>query len=118
MTIDVYDRLRRLLGEEGVERDPRGLPRAVPESDDALVLVCEAAQEEGWRFRLEGRGSWIAPDAPADFALSTQGLKRVVAVHPADLVATVQAGTTLDQLRAELSKHGLWLALDPPGRPD
>ena len=38
--------------------------------------------------------------------------------EPADLVATVQAGVTLDALRAELDQHQLWLALDPPGRPD
>lgn len=118
MSEAVFGRLTALLGPEGVERDPRGLPRAVPESDDALVLVCQAAQQEGWRFRLEGNGSWLAPDAPADFALSTRGLRRLVRVSPEDLVATVQAGMPLDMLRAELQAHRLWLALDPPGRPD
>jgi len=114
----VFRRLAHLLGPEGVERDPRGLPRAVPESDDALALVCQAAQDEGWRFRLEGNGSWLPPDAPADLALSTRGLSRLVSVSAADLVATVQAGMPLDALRAELEKHQLWLGLDPPGRPD
>ena len=55
----VFERLAHLLGPEGVERDPKGLPRAVPESDDALALVCQAAQDEGWRFRLEGNASWL-----------------------------------------------------------
>ncbi len=114
----IFERLVHLLGPEGVERDPKGLPRAVPESDDALALVCQAAQDEGWRFRLEGNASWLPPDAPADFALSTRGLDRIVSLSPADLVATVQSGVTLDALRAELEKHQLWLALDPPGRPD
>jgi FAD/FMN-containing dehydrogenase len=114
----IFERLRRLLGAEGVERDPRGLPRAVPESDDALALVCQAAESEGWRFRLEGRGSWLPPDAPADFALSTQGINRVVRVSAPDLVATVQAGATLEAVRAQLDPIGLWLAIDPPGRPD
>jgi FAD/FMN-containing dehydrogenase len=118
MSEAIFDRLRTLLGPEGVERDPRGLPRAVPESDDALALVCQAAQQEGWRFRLEGRGSWLPPDAPADLALSTRGINRVIRVSPDDLVATVEAGLTLDVLRAELQAHRLWLALDPPGRPD
>ena len=59
----VFERLKNLLGPEGVERDPRGVPRAVPESDDALALVCQAAQDERWKFRLEGRGSWIPADA-------------------------------------------------------
>lgn len=114
----VFDRLRRLLGPEGVERDPRGLPRAVPESDDALALVCQAAQDEGWRVRLEGQGSWLPPDAPADLALSTCGLDRIVRVSPADLVCTVEAGVTVEALRAALAAKGLWLALDPPGRSD
>jgi FAD/FMN-containing dehydrogenase len=118
MSEAVFDRLRTLLGPEGVERDARGLPRAVPESDDALALVCQAAQQEGWLFRLEGRGSWLAADAPADFALTTRGIARLVRVSPDDLIATVQAGMQLDRLRAALLADRLWLALDPPGRPD
>lgn len=114
----VFERLKNLLGPEGVERDPRGVPRAVPESDDALALVCQAAQDERWKFRLEGRGSWIPADGPADFALTTRGMARIVRVSSADLVATVQAGATLEAIRAELLPHRLWLALDPPGRPD
>ena len=54
MSQPVLERPRRLLGAEGVERDPRGLPRAVPESDDAIALVCQAAQEAGWKLRIEG----------------------------------------------------------------
>ncbi len=118
MTDAVWQRLSRLLGPEGVERDPRGLPRAVPESDDALALVCQAARDEGWRVRLEGRGSWLPPDAPADLALSTRGLTRIVQVSPEDLVCRVEAGVPLDVLRAGLAARGLWLALDPPGRSD
>jgi FAD/FMN-containing dehydrogenase len=118
MSDAVFQRLARLLGPEGVERDPRGLPRAVPESDDALALVCQTAQDEGWRFRLEGNGSWLQADTPADLALSTRGLAQLTTVSPADLVVTVQAGMTMEALRAELDKHQLWLALDPPGRPD
>jgi FAD/FMN-containing dehydrogenase len=118
MTDAVFQRLQHLLGPGGLERDPHGLPRAVPESDDALAMVCQAAQDEGWRFRLEGRGSWLATDAPADFALSTRGLNQLVSVSAADLMATVQAGVTLEALAAGLEPQRLWLALDPPGRPD
>ncbi len=114
----VLERLRRLLGAEGVEQDLHGVPRAVPESDDALALVCQAAGEEGWKVRIEGRGSWVPLDGPADLAVSTRGLTRIVSVSPSDLVATVEAGVPLDALRAELERHRLWLALDPPGRPD
>ncbi|MGH7702466.1 MAG: FAD-binding oxidoreductase [Gemmatimonadales bacterium] len=113
-----YTTLQTLLGPGSVERDPRGLARAVPEDEAALALVCRTAHEEGWKIRLEGRATWLPADAPADLALSTRGLDGVVSVSPADLVATVRAGTPLEALRRQLADHGMWLALDPPGRPD
>jgi glycolate oxidase FAD binding subunit len=50
--------------------------------------------------------------------VSTRALDQVVSVSPADLVATVQAGAPLEALRRRLADEGMWLALDPPGRPD
>lgn len=118
MSGTIVAQLRELLGTAGVDRDPRGLPRAVPGSAEAVALVLAAARREGWRVRLEGRGSWLVPDAPADLVLSTRGLVGPPAVHPADLVATVPAGLPFATLQAELARHGTWLALDPPGHPD
>jgi FAD/FMN-containing dehydrogenase len=115
---EILTRLRALLGAGGVERDAKGLPRAVPESDDALAMVCALATEEGWKLRVEGAGSWLPPDAPADLSLSTRALNRVQSVSPADLVATVDAGMPFDALQANLADSGMWLALDPPGRPE
>jgi FAD/FMN-containing dehydrogenase len=114
----VHGRLRALLGTSGVERDPAGLPRAIPETADALSLVCRLAHEEGWKIRIEGQGTWLSADAPADLAVSTRALDQVLSVSPADLVATVQAGTPLEALRRRLADEGMWLALDPPGRPE
>jgi glycolate oxidase FAD binding subunit len=114
----IFTRLRALLGTTGVQRDPHGVPRATPDTPDALSLVCRLAHEEGWKIRVEGRGTWLAPDAPADLVVSTSGLEQVVSVSPADLVATVQAGTPLEALRRRLADFGMWLALDPPGRPE
>jgi FAD/FMN-containing dehydrogenase len=107
-----------LLGSSGVERDPAGLPRAIPDTADALSLVCRLAHEEGWKIRIEGQGTWLPADAPADLAVSSRALDQVVSVSPADLVATVQAGTPLETLRRRLADEGMWLALDPPGRPE
>jgi len=114
----IATRLRALLGTAGVERDADGLPRATPDSPDALSLVCRLAHEEGWKIRSEGQGTWLPSDAPADLAVSTRGLDQVITVSPADLVATVQAGAPLDGLRRRLADEGMWLAIDPPGRPD
>jgi glycolate dehydrogenase FAD-binding subunit len=115
---DVIARLRALLGTSGVERDPDGLPRATPDSAEAVAQVCRLAHEEHWKIRLEGHGTWLAADAPADLALSTRGLDQVIDVSPADLVATVQAGAPLETVRRRLADDGMWLALDPPGRPE
>jgi len=118
MSNAVFTRLRALLGTTGVERDGDGVPRATPDTPDALTLVCRLAHEEGWKIRVEGRGTWLPSDAPADLAVSTRGLEQIVSVSPADLVATVQAGASLEALRRRLADYGMWLALDPPGRPE
>jgi FAD/FMN-containing dehydrogenase len=118
MTDAIFTRLRALLGTSGVERDGAGVPRATPDSADALSLVCRLAHEEGWKIRVEGRGTWLPADAPSDLVVTTQGLEQIVSVSPADLVATVQAGTSLEALRRRLADYGMWLALDPPGRPE
>ncbi len=118
MSEALYTRLQALLGPGGVERDAKGLPRAVPESDDALAMVCALASEEGWKVRLEGAGTWLPADAPADLSLSTRSLNRLIALNPADLVATVQPGMPIEALQSELFAKGMWLAMDPPGRPE
>jgi glycolate oxidase FAD binding subunit len=116
MSEAVFTRLRALLGTAGVERDTHGVPQTAPDTADALSLVCRLAHEEGWKIRVEGRGSWLPADAPADLVVSTRGLEQIVSVSPADLVATVQAGTPMEVLRRRLADYGMWLALDPPGR--
>ncbi len=118
MNPGVLDRLRALLGVAAVSRDPDGVPRAVPDSVDALAATLRLVDEAGWRVRLEGHGSWVPPDARADLALTTRGLDRIVAVHPADLVATVEGGVPMDALQRRLAADGMWLPLDPPGRPE
>ena len=114
----IFTRLRALLGTTGVDRDINGVPRATPDSGDALSLVCRLAHEEGWKIRIEGRGTWLPSDAPADLAVSTRALEQIVSVSAADLVATVQSGTPLEALRRRLADYGMWLAVDPPGRPE
>lgn len=118
MSDALHDSLSRIAGPALVERDGQGVPRVVPDSPAMVAELCRTATAAGWRIRIEGRASWLPADAPADFSISTRGLDRVVSVSPADLVATVEAGATLDRLRRELAAKGLWLALDPPGHPE
>ena len=114
----VLERLRALLGPDAVTRDPDGMPRATPDSAEGAALTCRLAHDEGWRVRVEGHGSWIPGDAPADLVLCTRGLDRIPSVSPADLVATVEAGVPMDALARRLAEDGMWLALDAPGRPE
>ena len=98
---------------------PTGCPRAVPDSADALVAGLPA----GARGGLEGPGRGPGHLAAARRAGRPRGQHprrwtRCVSVSPADLVATVQAGTPLEALRRRLADDGMWLALDPPGPPE
>jgi len=118
MSDAILPRLKALLGTGGVSAGADGLPRATPETNEAVSLVCRLAHEEGWKIRVEGNATWLPADAPADLAVSSRALDQVISVSPADLVATVQAGTPMELLRRRLADEGMWLALDPPGKPE
>jgi len=113
----ILEKVRALLGEGAVlERtSPDETPRVAPGSPDAVALLLATAHDEGWRVRVEGAGTWLPTDAPADLAVTTRRLDRVPAIHPQDLAATAEAGVGLDLLRQQLADRGAWLALDPPG---
>src|SRR3989441_430263 len=115
--MSLVDRVRALLGDDAVDvaatRD--GVPRVAPGSPDAVALLLGTAREEGWRVRVEGAGTWLPVDAPADLALTTRRLDKVPAIEPQDLSATAEAGIGCDLLRQQLADRGTWLALDPPG---
>src|SRR5947208_2576145 len=115
--MSLLDRVRALLGDDAVEiaGGADAVPRVAPASPDAVALLLGTARAEGWRVRLEGAGTWLPADAPADLALTTRRLDRVPAVEPQDLSATAEAGIGCDLLRQQLADRGTWLALDPPG---
>src|SRR5207237_2429395 len=115
--MSLVDRVRALLGEDAVDvaATPDGVPRVAPASPDAVALLLGTAREEGWRVRIEGAGTGLAADAPADLALTTRRLDKIPAIEPQDLSATAEAGIGCDLLRQHLADRGTWLALDPPG---
>jgi FAD/FMN-containing dehydrogenase len=113
MSQDMRESLKRIAGETGQAED--GVPRVAPRSTEEAAALLGLAHAQGWRVRLEGAGTWMPPDAPADFALTTTRMRRVVSLSATDLVATVQAGLSLAELESSLAAHGAWLALDPPG---
>src|SRR5438034_7642977 len=76
--MSLLDRVRALLGDDAVEiaGGPDAVPRVAPPSPDAVALLLGTARQEGWRVRLEGAGTWLPADAPADLALTTRRLDR------------------------------------------
>jgi glycolate oxidase FAD binding subunit len=115
-SVTILEKVSALLGEGAIlEAGTDRVPRVAPGSPDAVALLLGTAHQEGWRVRIEGAGTWLQSDAPADLALTTRRLDRIPAIEPSDLTATAEAGIGLDQLRQQLADRGAWLAIDPPG---
>jgi glycolate oxidase FAD binding subunit len=114
--VTILEKVTALLGEGAVlKAGTDRVPRFAPGSPDAVALLLSTAHQEGWRVRIEGAGTWLQSDAPADLALTTRRLDRIPAIEPSDLTATAEAGIGLDQLRQQLADRGAWLGIDPPG---
>ncbi len=95
---------------------PRWLAR--PASLDEVSRLIALASAEGLAVAPRGSGSALdlgAPPARLDLVVDLSRLTAIVDYVPADMVATAQAGVTLDILARELGKHGQMLALDPHG---
>ncbi len=90
--------------------------------NEAATLIecwCEQVHEAartGQRLRLRGGGSkdfWGA--APGQgLELSTRALTGITSYEPSELVITARAGTPLQEVEAELARHGQCLAFEPP----
>lgn len=56
--------------------------------------------------------SWAGPVEAPELLLDTTSLRGVLTHNPADLTASVRAGTSLAELQDQLAGAGQWLALD------
>lgn len=123
---DAVTRVLAALGADLV-REPRTgdpsihgvLPRVIaePRSAEEAALVLRAATAEGLQVEPVGTGSradWGRPPRRVDVLLGSRRLGDASEYEPADLVATVAAGTTHAELERKLREHGQWLPLDPP----
>lgn len=117
MNTSIYDVLAAELGD-AVSHRPGTLPRVAPSSSNGIAAALGLADRNGWQVRIEGAGTWMPQDGPADLVLTTARLDHLVSVSPADLVATVQAGTPMNRLTLRLSQHRTRFAVDPPGAPE
>src|SRR5207244_6665588 len=111
----ILEKVTALLGEGAVlEAGTDRVPRIAPGSPDAIALLLGTAHQEGWRVRIEGAGTWLQSDAPADLALTTRRLDRIPAIEPSDLTATAEAGIGLDQLSPTHAARVEVLSTGPP----
>jgi glycolate oxidase FAD binding subunit len=88
---------------------PREVVHAADEAE--VVSAIRDANEAGDAVVLWGGGTRIDIGGPLeryDVALDLRGLRGIVDHEPADLTATVRAGTTIAELQAALAPHGQW----------
>jgi glycolate oxidase FAD binding subunit len=119
------ERLRELLGDEGVEQHPPvdvdGAEVGVtlrPGDGEALAKTLATLGRSGLSALVRGGGSSFAfgnPPRRGDVILSTERLRGIDAFEPAEGVCHVRAGTTLRELRAVVNPEGWDVPLDPPG---
>ena len=90
---------------------------ATPATPGAFARTLGWATEAGRTVVVRGGGTklgWGPPPRSVDLLLSTMAMNVVDQHRHDDLTATVQAGATLAETNAVLSRHRQWLPLDPP----
>jgi glycolate oxidase FAD binding subunit len=123
------ERAREIVGDQSLTTSPDALaayavdgvrpsaaarPGAPEEAAALLALAGEV--EAGVLPRGAGVHQHLGGiPARADLVIETTRLVGITDYTPADYVVAVRAGTRLRDLGAELSRHGQWLPLDPPG---
>jgi len=89
-----------------------------PTTDRAVASLVADAYSTSTPMRILGHGTWADGGRPvsAQRELSMRAIAGIVEYVPSDLVMTVRAGTTLDEIAIATAQHGQWLSLDPVGR--
>ena len=85
-------------------------------AEELAQILCDAA---GQKLAVVPVGGGRAPGfgGPSDVEIHTTRLDRVIEHSQADMVATVDAGVTLEALQAQLDKAGQFLPVDPFNAP-
>lgn len=120
-------RLREMFGEDRAELasgghfrvgDERERAVAFPSNIEELSEMMRLASGEGWRVIPAGAGTWLEMGArPTRFELvvSTAKMNRALEYEPADLTATVEAGTPLAAFNRTAAEDRQFIPLDPFG---
>ncbi|MCM3872507.1 MAG: FAD-binding oxidoreductase, partial [Pyrinomonadaceae bacterium] len=88
-------------------------PGSIAEACEVMKLTAR----EGWSVVPAGAATWLDAGNPlgqVNVVISTARLNQFLDHEPADLVASAQAGVTLERFNETLAASGQWLPLDPP----
>jgi FAD/FMN-containing dehydrogenase len=88
-----------------------------PSSIDELREIIRLADREAWSVVPAGAATWLDVGNQlkrVNIILSTARLNLILDHEPADLVASAEAGVTLETFNQRLTQGGQWLPLDPP----
>ncbi len=91
--------------------------RTRTEHPETVAATAELLRRTGGSVLVRGGGTkldWAGRVQDPDLVLDTTRLQGVLTHNPADMTASVRAGTTLAALQQHLAGDGQWLALDPP----
>lgn len=86
------------------------------ERPGTLTETAELLRDTAGPVLVRGGGTkldWAGRVDPPELVLDTTGLRGVLTHNPADLTASVRAGTSLAELQDSFAGAGQWLALDP-----
>ncbi|HVF51908.1 MAG TPA: FAD-linked oxidase C-terminal domain-containing protein [Pyrinomonadaceae bacterium] len=117
----LQQRLSGIVGDDNVSLARVGesceAVAVAPASFEEACEVLRLASREDWKVLPVGGRTWLdAGGTPrrVDVLIETRLMTRLVEHEPADLVATAEAGMTLDAFNATLLPARQWLPLDPP----
>ena len=124
--VDIIAAIESAVGSNCLVDDPEAFEidgeamdvAAAPASIEELAELMKLASANGWAVQPAGQGTWFSNGFPlkrADLVISTRRLRAPVEHHPDDLLATVQAGTSVAELNSALAGAGQWWPLDPLG---
>jgi len=90
---------------------------AFPASEAETAELLKLATQDAFTVAPMGAGTWLAVgnvQQRVDMIVSTKRMASVLKHEPADLVASAEAGASLDSCQKQFALAGQWLPLDPP----
>ena len=107
-----------MIGMTDVGTTDRTGTRGAPvEQPRTLAQAADLLRDSTGSVLVRGsgtKGDWAGRVVDPELILDTTELRGVLTHNPADMTASVRAGTPLNELQHLLARSGEWLALDPP----